>query len=109
MSKKYKTYTPEFKAKVVKELLKEQKTLAELSSEYGIPTKTIQNWHQQFLDGVETVFSQGKLEKKHKEELKAQECKLDQAYKEIGSLVTQINWVKKKCNEIGFDCEKGHD
>jgi len=109
MKRKYKTYPPEFKAKVVKELLKEQKTLAQLSSEYGIPTKTIQNWHQQFLDGIETVFSQGKLEKKHKDELKVKEKELDQAYKEIGSLVTQINWVKKKCNEIGFDCEKNYD
>jgi transposase-like protein len=109
MSTRYKTYTPEFKAKVVKELIKEQKTLAELSSEYKIPVKTIQNWHQQFLNGIEAVFSQGKLEKKHKEELTAKDRKLEQAYKEIGSLVTQINWVKKKCNEIGFDCEKGND
>lgn len=109
MPKKYKSYTPEFKAKVVKELLKEQKTLAELSSEHGISTKTIQIWHQQFLDGIETVFAKGKIEKKHREELKAKDRKLDQAYKEIGSLTTQINWVKKKCDEIGFDCEKGYD
>ena len=59
MTKKYKTYTPEFKAKVAKELLKEEKTLAELSSEYGISTKTIQSWHQQSLDGIETVFAKG--------------------------------------------------
>lgn len=109
MRKKYTTYSPEFKAKVIKELLKEQKILSELSSEYGISTKTIQNWHQQFLDGIETVFSKGNLEKKHKEELKTKEKQLDRAYKEIGSLVTQINWVKKKCDEIGFDCEKDHD
>ena len=109
MRKKYTTYTPEFKAKVVKELLKNQRTLAELSSEYGVTTKTIQLWHQQFLDGIETVFAKGKIEKKHKEEMKAKDRKIDRAYKEIGSLVTQINWVKKKCDEIGFDCEKGDD
>jgi len=109
MSAKRKIYTPEFKAKIVKELMKEEKTLAELSSQYKIPSITIQKWHQQFLDGIETVFMKGKEEKKYKEELASKEKQLERAYKEIGSLVTQINWVKKKCSDIGFDCEKRDD
>lgn len=109
MSKKYKSYSTEFKKKVVLDLIKEVKTLAELSSEHGIPSNTINYWHQQFIDGMGNIFEQGKIEKKHKEELRAKEKQLDEAYKEIGSMVTQINWVKKKCKEVGFDLEKNND
>ncbi len=36
-----KTYTPEFKAQVVREILNEQKTMAEIASEYGIGARIL--------------------------------------------------------------------
>jgi transposase-like protein len=100
MTKKFITYTAEFKAKVIKELIKNEQTQAELAAKYGITTKSIQNWHSEFQDGIEAIFAKGKLEKAHKDELKQQENKLNDAYREIGSLTTQINWLKKKCIEF---------
>lgn len=102
MSKKIKTHTPEFKAKAVKELLKQEKTQAEIASQYSITTKTLQLWHKQFQEGVETVFIQGTLERKHKEEVDKIRKELDEAYKEIGSLTVQVNWLKKKSEELGI-------
>lgn len=107
MSKKFKVYSASFKAKVVRELLKDESSIAELASKYEITTKTIRNWHSQFLNGIEAVFDQGNKEKEHKEVIKSKENEIDRAYREIGSLTTQINWLKKKSNEIGFDIEKG--
>ena len=40
-------HSPAFKAKVVLEALKEQKTLAELSSQFGIHAMMISNWKGQ--------------------------------------------------------------
>ena len=76
MAKKYKTYSPEFKAKVVKEILRGEKTVPELSSEYGIPSRTLQYWHEQFLNGVDAVFQRGKEEKDIRKSLPKKKKKL---------------------------------
>jgi putative transposase len=109
MSGKFKQYTPEFKAKVIKEMLKNEQTQAEIASKYGITTKTLQLWHSQFQEGIETIFAQGKLEKGHKNTLKEKESQLNEAYREIGSLTTQINWLKKKCDQFGINIPKRDD
>ena len=107
MSKKFKTYSASFKAKVIRELLKDESSIAELASKNEITTKTIRNWQNQFLNGIEAVFEQGNKEKEHKEQIQIKSKELDIAYREIGSLTTQVNWIKKKSDEIGFDVEKG--
>jgi len=101
MKKKPITYSAEFKAKVIKEFIKADKTQAEICSKYGITTNSLQRWHSQYLEGIDAVFTKGKVEKTHKEELSEKEKKIDEAYREIGSLTTQLNWLKKKCIEFG--------
>lgn len=51
MSKKYKVYSASFKSKAIRELLKDELAASEIASKYGITTKTIHNWHNQFLNG----------------------------------------------------------
>lgn len=51
MSKTCKTYTPEFKSKVVLEPLKEQETLAELGSRFGV-NPVVGQWKKQLCKGM---------------------------------------------------------
>jgi transposase-like protein len=44
MKRNRKNYSPEFKAKVVLELLQENKTINEMTSKYGILTKSLIEW-----------------------------------------------------------------
>jgi transposase-like protein len=46
-SMKKRTFTPEQKAKIVLELLKENKTIAELAAEYEIHPNQLQRWKWQ--------------------------------------------------------------
>ena len=39
-----KTYSPEFKAQVVREILNEQKTIAEIASEYEVHPVQLSQW-----------------------------------------------------------------
>jgi transposase-like protein len=48
MSNKRKTYTAEFKTKVVLEVLKDNQTVTELSVKYNITPKNINNWKTAF-------------------------------------------------------------
>lgn len=51
-----KRYTPVIKAKIVTELLKEEKTLAQLSSEFGVSTKQLTRWKNHTLAELPRLF-----------------------------------------------------
>jgi transposase len=61
MARKKRThYEASFKMKVVLEVLKEQKTLAQLSSEFGIHSNQISTWKQDVLAGMPTLLGRKK-------------------------------------------------
>lgn len=86
-----KRYTPTIKAKIVTELLKEEKTLAQLSSEYGVSTKQLTRWKNHVLSELPRLF-----ESKDDRSQEKHEQKINELYAEIGRLTTQVNWLKKK-------------
>ena len=52
-----KSYTVEFKTKVVREILREEKTLSHIASEYGTHTNVISRWRDQALAALPGVFN----------------------------------------------------
>ena len=56
MSTKRKTYSADFKAKLVLQVLEGEKTLNEIASEYEILPKNLQNWKKQFLENMSLAF-----------------------------------------------------
>ena len=60
MSVKRKTYSADFEAKLVLEVLKSDKTLNEISSQYEVLPKSLQLWKKQFLENMSLAFSGGK-------------------------------------------------
>ena len=57
MSKQGKKYTPDFKAKVVLELLDGDLTLNQVSSKYGITPKSLKEWKSTFLSNASLAFN----------------------------------------------------
>jgi transposase-like protein len=91
MSKKRKSFSNEFKAKVAIEALKGQKSVAEIASEFEVHTTQVNNWKKQMLEGAADTFSK-KLENKEAEHEKEKE----HLYSEIGQLQVEVNWLSKK-------------
>lgn len=52
-----KHYTPIFKAQVVRELLKEEKTLAQVAAEHGIHPSQLIKWRATVLHGMPSLFA----------------------------------------------------
>ncbi len=88
-----KQFTAAFKARVVQELLKEEKTLAQIASEYEVHLTQLKNWRAIALEGLPGLFerqdSTTELRRAHEEQL-------TELYAEIGKLTTQVAWLKKK-------------
>jgi putative transposase len=88
-----KQYTPTFKAQVVRELLREEKTLAQLAAEYGVHPTQLIKWRTTVLDGLPSLFTR----QDSTTVLKANhEARLAALYEEIGRLSTQVTWLKRK-------------
>ena len=52
-------FSPEFKARVVLEMLTEQKSVAQVSREYGIKDSVLSRWKQEFIERSPQMFEQG--------------------------------------------------
>ena len=83
-----------FKTKVVLEALKGAKTLAQLSSEFGIHAQQITDWKKQVLNGIPTLFEAGiskpSLSSEQRETIEAP------LFQQIGQLKVENDWLKKK-------------
>ncbi len=86
-----KRYDGTFKAKVVLESLKNEKTIAELASEYGVHPNQITQWRKQVLEDLPSLFTSNQARKE-----KAQEEEKDELLKQIGQLKVEVEWLKKK-------------
>lgn len=89
-----KQHSPTFKAQVVREALKEEKTIAQLASEHGVHPVQISQWKAAALNGLSALFEkEGKAEAAHQA---AHERQVEELYTEIGRLQAQVSWMKKK-------------
>ena len=83
-----------FKTKVVLEALKGVKTLAQLSSEFGIHAQQITDWKRQTLEGIPSIFESGPAKPTLTVEQREQiESPL---FQQIGQLKVENDWLKKK-------------
>jgi transposase-like protein len=90
MSKKRKRYNPEFKAKVALAALKNEETLSELASRFGVHPTMIAAWKRALLDGAADIF-----DKNHKAK-KQTEKQVDELYQKIGQLQVERDFLSKK-------------
>lgn len=90
-----KSYSPAFKAQIVRELLKEEKSVSQLATEHGLHPNQLYRWREIALTGLPSLFGQESAQA-HAAKEAAQEQQLQDLYAEIGKLTTQLNWLKKK-------------
>jgi transposase len=89
-----KKYSPEQKARIVLEVLKEEQTLTQIASAHRVHPNQIGQWKKRAVEGLALLFTDQKqtvreLQSEHEERLNA-------LYADIGRLTTQLGWLKKK-------------
>jgi transposase-like protein len=97
-----KHYSASFKAQVVLELLKEDKTINQIASEYSVHPTQLRQWRAQAVEKLPRVFADDRKAKREQEADHARQ--MEELYAEIGRLTTRVAWLKKKS---GLDYEPG--
>jgi putative transposase len=90
MTGKRKRHAASFKAKVALEAAKQSKTVAELAKAYQVHPVQISQWKKQLLDGIESLFQDGRR-RDHDAGLAIQA----ELYERIGRLDMEVAWLKK--------------
>lgn len=96
MSKR-KNHSPEFKAKVALEALKGERTVAELSSQFGVHPTMIHSWKRALLEGASGVFERG-----GKEAPEIDEERMKELHAKIGELAVANDFLSRKLKPLGL-------
>ena len=96
MSRKRTTYSADFKAKIVLEVLEGEKTLNEIASKYNLLPKNIQNWKKQFLDNASLAFDKSAVVKEYKDEIEKLKKEKDATSKRLGEAIVERDFVVGK-------------
>lgn len=96
MGKPRKRHSAEFKAKVALEAYRGLKTAQQLARDYTVHPTQINQWKKQLRDGVASLFRRGQGTAEA-----SQEAELTALYEKIGRLNMELDWLKKKADEVG--------
>lgn len=95
MTKVRKRYNAEFKSKVAALAIKEQKTINELTVEYGVHAIQISNWKKQTLAVIPTAFNT-----KQQDNEQAQQTTIDELHRQLEQVISERDWLKKKSSQL---------
>jgi transposase-like protein len=90
-------HSAEFKAKVALEAIKGERTLNEIAADYEVHPVQVQQWKKLALEGMASVFGS-----KKDQAAADHEALTAQLYQQIGQLKVEVDWLKKKSEQLRF-------
>ena len=93
-------HSSEFKARIELEALKGLKTVQEIAAENDLHPVQVTKWKSQMLEGASGVFDNGKSAEAERNGQEVEKARLE---RKVGQLVVEVDWLQKKCRELGID------
>ena len=106
MSVKRKSYSADFKAKLVLEVLEGEKTINEIASRYEVLPLSLKNWKKQFLENMSLAFDKSTVVKEYKDEIETLQKDKDALAKKVGNLTIEKDFLEGKSprlNQVNSD------
>ena len=101
MSVKRKSYSADFKAKLVLEVLEGEKTINEIASKYEVQPLSLRNWKKQFLENMSLAFDKSAVVKEYKDAIEILQGEKDAIAKKLGETIVEKDFVVEKLASLG--------
>jgi transposase-like protein len=95
MRRSRRKFSPQFKAAVALEAIKEQQTLAELSERFEVSPVVISRWKKEFKENMSRAFEKGN-------ESEEKSVDAEKLYAQIGQLKVENDFLKKSLKKTGL-------
>ena len=102
MSVKRKSYSADFKAKLVLEALEGEKTINEIASQYEVLPVSLKNWKKQFLENMSLAFDKSTVVKEYKDEIETLQKDKDVLAKKVGNLTVEKDFLVEKSPRLNL-------
>jgi transposase-like protein len=97
--KKRRTFTPEFKAQVVLDMITTPKSAAQASREYGIKDSVLSRWKQEFIERSPMLFDQSPVNDDRDQRIAELE-------RMVGRMTMELEMAKKVSNFLNSSGKK---
>lgn len=85
---KHRTFKPEFKARVILQILTGEKSTAQICREHSLSDQLISNWKKQFLENADQIFDQAR-------DASIEQERIAELERMIGRLTMELEAAKK--------------
>jgi putative transposase len=106
MSKKRKSYSADFKAKLVLEVLEGEKTINEIASKYEVLPASLKQWKKHFLDNMSLAFDKSIVVKEYKDKIEVLQKDKDNMAKKVGELTLERDFAVEKLQSLASSKER---
>ena len=86
-----KQYDNRFKAQVAIEAIKNERTMAQIASDYEVHPNQVRQWKRQMLEESPQLFANG-----HTPSTSDNDRLIAELYRQIGQLKVELDWLQKK-------------
>lgn len=100
MTRKRRTHSPEFKARVALEALKGLKTIHQIASDNEIYPSQVTQWKKELKARMAELF-EGQAGRSKKDE--DDQRMIESLERKVGQLTIERDWLEKKSKELGID------
>ena len=101
-------YTPEYKAKLVLEVLQGERELGEIAADNGINPNMLRNWKKEFVENASRAFDETRQAKEARRKEAALEKEKAQMLQTIGQLTLERDFLQDCFRTSGKPIPKLH-
>ena len=102
-----KPHPPEFKAKVVMQVISGEKTLNDVAAEYDLNPNLVRKWRSKFEQEAYRAFSATEDDRARERELAEHREEVDDLYRMIGQLTAERDYLQRSVlKRYGVDVDK---
>ena len=90
-----KTHHSDFKKKVALEAIRQEKTINQITAEYGIHATQVSGWTKVAPDAISEAFAGEK-----KRLASDRQPEIDELHRQLGQVIAERDWLKKKSKNL---------